>query len=307
MSELAVLKNTLFNVVNKKQAMNNSNVLCHLMQPLFNLFVNSFSGLGCGLINVTSMVVMKDYFGDNAKLAMSIVSIGSGIGGVSFQQASSVGIKTFGWRGTMLILAGMMFNVMIPAFAMPPVSKEQKAQMHDTRYMWKIPPILASVAFDLWLLFVFIISTCVSMMLIIFPHYVTIKGFSSDEATTFLSLSIIMGFPGRVILILLMKFCRIPTSVYIFFTGFSISVSMLILVYKNTTATVLLSTLVTGTGFGFWIILLWAGTLDISGSELYASAQSLVIFIFGVGTFLSGPFAGIHNILLQYKTLVLLY
>ena len=68
------------------------------------------SGFGYGMIFLTSIVSVSRYFDKKRALAMGISVCGSGIGSVIFNPLSKWLLDEYGWRGTLLIEAGLVLN-----------------------------------------------------------------------------------------------------------------------------------------------------------------------------------------------------
>ena len=68
------------------------------------------SGIGYGMIFLTSIVSVSRYFDKRRSLAMGISVCGSGIGSIIFNPLSKWLLDEYGWRGTLLIEAGLVLN-----------------------------------------------------------------------------------------------------------------------------------------------------------------------------------------------------
>lgn len=70
----------------------------------------STSGFGYGMIFLASIVSVSRYFDKRRSLAMGISVCGSGIGSIVFNPLSKWLLDEYGWRGTLLIEAGLVLN-----------------------------------------------------------------------------------------------------------------------------------------------------------------------------------------------------
>nr|AKN21509.1 slc16a-14 [Schmidtea mediterranea] len=68
------------------------------------------SGLGFGLVYLPSIVTVSIYFKRKRAFAIGLAVCGSGIGTFVFSPLIEYLIETYGWRGTMLIVGGLIFN-----------------------------------------------------------------------------------------------------------------------------------------------------------------------------------------------------
>ncbi|KAH8386559.1 hypothetical protein KR093_001214 [Drosophila rubida] len=71
------------------------------------------TGLGFGLIYLPAIVSVTQYFEAKRSLATGIAVCGSGFGTVVFAPLTDVLIGSYGWRGAMLIIGGLMLNCII--------------------------------------------------------------------------------------------------------------------------------------------------------------------------------------------------
>ena len=69
-----------------------------------------FIGFGLGMTYLPAIVCVAYYFDQKRSLAIGIACCGSGIGTFIFGSLAGILLKTFGWRGGMLIEAGLVLN-----------------------------------------------------------------------------------------------------------------------------------------------------------------------------------------------------
>ncbi|XP_072025421.1 monocarboxylate transporter 3-like [Amphiura filiformis] len=80
-------------------------------------------GTGMGLVNVPSLLIVGIYFKRKLNLAHGLVMIGSCTGQLIFVTLFAYLNTTYGWRGTLLILAGLSANVMVCGAVFRPLKK----------------------------------------------------------------------------------------------------------------------------------------------------------------------------------------
>lgn len=71
-----------------------------------NSYFCLFAGVGLSMIYIPAVITVGFYFERWRALATGISMCGSGVGTFLFAPITSELIKQFGWRGTILILAG---------------------------------------------------------------------------------------------------------------------------------------------------------------------------------------------------------
>ncbi|KAJ1527766.1 hypothetical protein ONE63_007721 [Megalurothrips usitatus] len=71
------------------------------------------AGLGLGLCYVTAVVSIAFWFDKKRTLATGLGACGTGIGTFVYSPMTTFFIETFGWRGTVLMLAGTFFNMCV--------------------------------------------------------------------------------------------------------------------------------------------------------------------------------------------------
>ena len=71
------------------------------------------AGLGLSLVYVPAVVIVAYYFEKKRAFATGIAVAGSGIGTFLFAPLTGYLIETYSWRGAVLIIGGLMFNIMV--------------------------------------------------------------------------------------------------------------------------------------------------------------------------------------------------
>ncbi|XP_052815300.1 monocarboxylate transporter 12-like isoform X2 [Mya arenaria] len=71
------------------------------------------SGIGMSLPYFNSVVIVANYFNKRRALAIGIAESGSGLGTVIFAPLTYTLISKFGWRGSLLILSGIVANIIV--------------------------------------------------------------------------------------------------------------------------------------------------------------------------------------------------
>lgn len=78
--------------------------------------------MGLGLACIPCIAVIAEYFKRYYSLAIGIVFSGAGIGGFVFPPVVQYLEVTYGWRGAMLVHAGIILNVMVLGALFRPIT-----------------------------------------------------------------------------------------------------------------------------------------------------------------------------------------
>ncbi|XP_060597365.1 monocarboxylate transporter 12-like [Ruditapes philippinarum] len=84
------------------------------------------SGLGFGLTYFPAVVSVAHYFESKRTLAIGLASCGSGIGAFILNPLSKYLIDVYGWRGTLLIQAGIQLNCILCGALFRPLTKQKQ-------------------------------------------------------------------------------------------------------------------------------------------------------------------------------------
>lgn len=77
------------------------------------IFFGVVAGLGLGLCYVTAVVSIAYWFDKYRTLAIGLGSCGTGVGTFVYAPLTQFFINEYGWRGTILLLAGTFFNMCV--------------------------------------------------------------------------------------------------------------------------------------------------------------------------------------------------
>ncbi|XP_072025420.1 monocarboxylate transporter 3-like [Amphiura filiformis] len=94
-------------------------------QRIEHLFISMgvMIGTGMGLVNAPSVLIVGIYFKRKLNLAHGLVMIGSCTGQLIFVTLFAYLNTTYGWRGTLLIMAALSANVMVCGAVFRPLKK----------------------------------------------------------------------------------------------------------------------------------------------------------------------------------------
>ncbi|XP_012286973.1 monocarboxylate transporter 12 [Orussus abietinus] len=106
-------------------------VLSAFAQNILTLYfsIGIGTGLGFGLIYLPAIVSVTCYFEKYRSLATGIAVCGSGLGTFVFAPFCEMLIATYGWRGAMVILGGMVFNCTIFGLLFRPLEPSKSVEV----------------------------------------------------------------------------------------------------------------------------------------------------------------------------------
>ncbi len=90
-------------------------------------------GIGSGLAYMGSMVAVGEHFDKYRPMAFGLSTCGIGIGSICFPWITSSLIDYYGWRGALLVTAGLVLHVCVAAMLVLPIKK------HKTNSLKKKP------------------------------------------------------------------------------------------------------------------------------------------------------------------------
>lgn len=91
------------------------------------------TGLGFGLIYLPAIVSVTMYFEKKRSLATGIAVCGSGFGTFVFAPVISKLIEQFGWRGSILILAGVVLECVLFGALFRPLGEDKDEDVKENQ------------------------------------------------------------------------------------------------------------------------------------------------------------------------------
>ena len=89
-------------------------------------FYGLVAGIGISIPYFNSTVMIANYFDKKRSLAMGIAECGAGVGTLIFAPLTQYLISTYGWRGTLLILSGVVGNIMVCGALFRPLEQSKE-------------------------------------------------------------------------------------------------------------------------------------------------------------------------------------
>lgn len=243
------------------------------------------------MLFTSSMIILRQYFGSEAKLPISIASFGSELGVILIVQIMSGFVQAVGWRGSFLLIACMLLQICIMAMSMPnPRSNAASpASVKSPSIQWSI---LKNHRFVLILIVTNLYVIVMQMLLIVLLDYGKQMNFTDAESTFLLTFIGLMGIPGRVLVAMLCHFNKVSSVILVYVAAICLGCGVLCLKYSNSYELSFVFAFLIGIANGMIIILIWIVPIDMFPQEKYASASGITMIVFGLGCLVSGPFAG---------------
>ncbi|KAK3579061.1 hypothetical protein CHS0354_029921 [Potamilus streckersoni] len=107
-------------------------ILSLFATDLFHMYITFgiISGAGCGLMMLPTIVAVSQSFSKRKAIAMGIAVCGSSVGTFVLSPITEILLDTYGWKGTMLIEAGIILNCIVGAsmYRIPSVKRSPSRQ-----------------------------------------------------------------------------------------------------------------------------------------------------------------------------------
>ena len=275
------------------------------------LFTTFIPGTGTGLIYVTSVAAVPQYFHKHKFLAMAFVNSGMAIGQVIAPFIIEQLTDVFGWRGGITIITGLfLHNIVFSALLMPGksqnITRSSKFNEVETRVRNNISclkkihcfscvsnhPLMRNTHFLLFLIFNICFSFGQSIAYVHMGSYASLQGLSHNQVAFLFFLLGVIGIVARIVAgliaqrnssVIVKMFLMAAGCFGISIIGFSLSKSFMMLSVSSTFIAIFL---------GFFGALGPITTLHISGEKHLATAFGYVCLASAVGYLTGGPFAG---------------
>ena len=259
-----------------------------------------------GICNCASIIIIAEHFDRYKGVAFGIVFAGFGLGGLVSPFLVNVLNNTYGWRGTMLIMGGVLLHSCAFGAIMGPKDKNMLSTQtiskngallaelhifHQLRTNWRFL-LLCITNFS----FSFGCSTFFTHM----PEYSRRKlGLNESQMSVLVSSLGAANLVARLIqgVILDLKYVN---SQVVFITGYTgLGVVVAFFPFAGTYVWMIIFCILFGVMFAAFGPALSVITLLYTGKETFASGYGYVCFIGGVGLVLGAPVAGNSHFLSQ--------
>ena len=257
------------------------------------------SGCGTSSVFCLSAIFVGYYFEKRRAFAMSLTSVGSGLGTILFAPFYRILIHHYSWRGAMILTAGVTLNhaifgsIFIPK---PPKhiitnSKHSMSVIPDTSIIRDIRLYIVSANFVLWglgstLYFIFAVD------------FIVQNGLTRDQASFVVAIAAIGNLLIRIcISITFIYFTRLK-AIYLFgvFCGLcGLAVAVTPFVSSNTG--IFVTCCAAYTAYGGISGTQGLATVQTFGLDKATKAYGILLFMAGVGSAVGPPVAGRRTIL----------
>ena len=258
-----------------------------------------FLGLGLGICTCASITIIAEHFDHNKGVAFGIVSAGAGLGALVSPFLLDALNKTYGWRGTMLIMGGVLLHICVFGATMWPKDKNmlstqtisndgtQLAELHifhQLRTNWRFL-VLCITNFSF--------SFGSSIFFIHMPEYAIQKlGVNESQMSVLVSSIGAANMVSRLIQGFIIDLQYVNSQVVFMTSCTGLGVVVAFLPFAGTYVwmivfCILFGVMYVATGPASSVI-----TLLYTGKEAFASGLGILFFIDGVGIVLGAPVAG---------------
>ncbi|KAK6195581.1 hypothetical protein SNE40_000982 [Patella caerulea] len=204
------------------------NILSYFATDYYYLYITMgfMIGLGLAFINMSSLIIIYDYFYLKRAVAMSIANAGLSVGNFIFPYIVNYLIEEYGWRGCSLLIGGFFLNGLWCCLVFKPQNPstivnllfKDKTESRNTKEVNEDRPIslLKDALFYKCVISQFIIGICCTIYVTYLPLLSAEQFGEGDGVGTFLlSIVGIGSLIGRVIFGLVVnKWSKSATLVY---------------------------------------------------------------------------------------------
>ena len=280
-----------------------------------------FSGIGCGLTYIPSIAAIPQYFNKNRPLAIGLVVSGLGTGPIVFPPLIQYFLHEFGWRGALLMTAGLYTHTIIFALLLRPnnlmdasvksngsVKVIEPEKKHVTKLLaftgsLSETLVLTNYKFALFMVHHVIYSFGNSIIFVHMGAYAISRGVSEDQAAMlFLMLGIASATMRPITGLVAQTKCLSACRLY--YISLSLcSASTILFAFGRSYLMFCAAATLIGVFYASYGSLTALVAIDLVGVEKLASAYGYVCVFCSLGFVSGGTFAGKY--LFIYFTLYL--
>ncbi|XP_046559484.1 monocarboxylate transporter 12-like isoform X1 [Haliotis rubra] len=260
------------------------------------------AGLGTGLAQTGSSVILGYYFPKKAGLATGISCSGVGLGIFIHPPLVQYLLESYGFHGTFLIAGGITFHVCVAGMLMRPTQFERRKQHTavTTQSRWtmcgdicRLYSVLSNVSFLFFLLSLLCFSIAVSTEYLFLPDFFIKQGSTFQEGAFVISVSGIGSTASRVLVGLALSDERIESAtVYSSLHGIMAGFTLILPFLQTSPYLRILYGLILGLYTGGAWVLVTTLTLEILGVGDFAAGLGVGLFSCGTGYLIGPPIAG---------------
>ncbi|GAU90856.1 hypothetical protein RvY_03216 [Ramazzottius varieornatus] len=175
-------------------------VTSYFAQDPYHLFITFglFVGMAFSLAFLSCYAVLNDYFTTRLlRVAQIIITVGGGVGIFIFNAVFQFLINEYGWRGSMLINAGLYSHFFVFALVMKPRPRDVSVKRMTLGQIMAVH-VLFNRKFQLFLVHVVIWNVGFMIVFSLLNSFIVEKGLTADEAALIGMVGGILNAIGRV-------------------------------------------------------------------------------------------------------------
>ncbi|ESP00280.1 hypothetical protein LOTGIDRAFT_205225 [Lottia gigantea] len=244
------------------------------------------TGIGFGLACSPSIVAVEKSFSRGRVSALSVVVGGVGAGIITFPVIIRYLLEEFAWRGTLLILAGIVLNLCVCGALMKPSPEDKEVRLLPLMSCLPLrhPLFLGLCIANLFWSFG---STVIYMFL---PSYAMSTDTSFESAIFLVSCVGMASFTSRMIFAFMGHDSTLDSITSIIFPiGIGIVVTGIFPLLFKDFAGQIGYTLLFGFYTGFWTTFLSQVSRELLGPEYIALGNGYLMFMIAIGSLMAGP------------------
>ncbi|XP_067672005.1 monocarboxylate transporter 9-like [Haliotis asinina] len=268
------------------------------------------AGLGFCFVYVPSHVMSGLYYNKHTSLATGVATAGSGLGMTVFPMIVGYLIDVYTWRGSLIIVAGLMLNLFVFGLLLRPLPRykkraedetmleniEQKSNHDNEKREKRFRHFFVFCVFEFDVFFVSNIlwNMGLNMVVTFGPDFIlTSLGVTSIEAAYVLTVLGLCTFVGSLVTGFLGNF-RWINRIFLYVLVCLLSgIGVICFPLAKTYVTMVMLHVVVGLGFGGILGLLIVLTSDLLGPENLGDGVGYLMLSNGMGCFAGPPIAGL--------------
>ncbi|ELT98460.1 hypothetical protein CAPTEDRAFT_177636 [Capitella teleta] len=251
-------------------------------------------GIGFGLMYLCCYVMVGNYFEKYRAMATGVASCGSGVGTFIFAPLSLLLIESYGWKGAMWIIAGLVLNGVVIGLVFRPLpspSEEDVGKEKSKKSLCDFS-LLRKPAFLVFGISSFLCMIGFFVPFIYLPDYAKQLGIGPGKSAILLSVIGIFNTSGRIMCGFLsdkswVDSLKIYNSALIIGGAMTMGCSFI-----NSFAMLLIYAAVFGVCIASYVSLCVIILIEILGLERLSSSFGFLNMFRGVATILGAPLAG---------------
>uniref|UniRef100_K1R1R8 Monocarboxylate transporter 13 n=1 Tax=Magallana gigas TaxID=29159 RepID=K1R1R8_MAGGI len=268
-------------------------------------FVGVMSGAGFSLNAIcASTSVSQNFLPKKRVLALAFVSTGSGIGTLCFPLLLQYFIDTYGWRGCLLIISGIVLNQLAcglmsgPDVIRPAASKFQQNMTENNETgdsNTTLSRLKATLQNKVFIGFCFALSLILAAfdgLIIFFVDFFEQKGFNRTSVVWLYSGMSIVSMIFRFISGLIAQSPKVPKLAIPAMCAFLGCISLSLLPFMTSYSLNAVAIALFGSALGGTVTVVSITTLELVGEKKFPTGLGIVFAASGIANIVGAPIAG---------------